>query len=356
VILRELDRGGQVFVVHNRVATIDRLAARLQEIVPEARIGIGHGQMEEEVLEQIMIDFVECRFDVLVCTTIIESGVDIPNANTIVIDKADTLGLTQLYQLRGRVGRGSNRAYAYLLYRPRKPLTPEAQARLEAIQEATELGAGLQVAMRDLEIRGAGNILGAEQSGHIAEVGYELYLRLLSQAVDEIKAGKPLEEQGPVTLDLPVTALIPPSYIPDVELRLRMYRDIAALRSRKEIRAMREELEDRFGEIPEEVERLLSLIALRLKCEELGIESVVERERELILRPVETKRLDQHRLHSLLGVAVRFTPHSVRVRLPDLTISWSMALDHIIEAIERSAPAHAEPDESSVPRASLVKV
>ncbi len=335
VILREIDRGGQIFVVHNRVATIGRLAAQLQKLIPEARIGIGHGQMEEHVLEQIMIDFIDQRFDVLVCTTIIESGVDIPNANTIIIDNADTLGLTQLYQLRGRVGRGANRAYAYLLMRPGKPLTEEAEARLEAIQEATELGAGLKLAMRDMEIRGAGNILGAEQSGHIAEVGYELYLRLLSQAVEEIKAGHPLVEPNAVTLDLPLTALIPASYIQDVELRLNMYRAISAITQPWQIGTMREELTDRFGAPPEEVERLFSLISLRIRCEELGVESVVEREREIVIRPVETGAIDRHRIHAKLGPAVKFTPQSVRIRLPDLDIPWAEAIDTVIDAIER---------------------
>ncbi|CAN5834988.1 transcription-repair coupling factor [soil metagenome] len=348
VILREMDRGGQVFVVHNRVATIGLLAARLQHLVPEARIGIGHGQMDEEVLEQIMIDFINQEFDVLVCTTIIESGVDIPNANTIVIDNADTLGLTQLYQLRGRVGRGANRAYAYLLYRPKKPLTVDAQARLEAIQEATELGAGMKLAMRDMEIRGAGNILGAEQSGHIAEVGYELYLRLLAQAVEEIKVGRPMAEQPAVTLDLPLTALIPATYIQDVELRLNTYRKIASVTQLWEIQAMREELGDRFGEPPEEVERLLSLISLRLKCEELGLESVVERERQIVLRPVDTAQLNRQRIHARLGPAVKFTPQSIRIRLADLETSWADALDFVIDELEGSQLSSRQPDEARV--------
>ncbi|CAN5590544.1 transcription-repair coupling factor [soil metagenome] len=279
VILREIDRGGQIYVVHNRVQSIDRLAAHLRHLVPEATFGVGHGQMDEEVLEQVILSFVRQEYDVLVATTIIESGIDIPNVNTIIIDNADTLGLTQLYQLRGRVGRGAKRAYAYLVYRPKKPLSIEAQERLEAIQEATELGAGLQVAMRDMEIRGAGNILGAEQSGHIGAIGYDLYIRLLSQAVDEIKQGRPFEEQPVITLDLPLTALIPADYIADTELRLSTYRKVAAVTNYNELSEMRSELVDRFGEPPEEVERLLALIQLRLRCEILGIESIVERER-----------------------------------------------------------------------------
>ncbi|MBN9015618.1 MAG: transcription-repair coupling factor, partial [Rhizobiales bacterium] len=209
VIMRELERGGQVYVVHNRVHSIDSFTHKLREIVPEARFGIGHGQMDEHVLEEVILSFVRHEYDVLVCTTIIESGIDIPNVNTIIIDDADRFGLTQLYQLRGRVGRGDHRAYAYLLVRPHKALSEEAQARLDAIQEATELGAGIRVAMRDMEIRGAGNILGAEQSGHIAEIGFDLYIRLLSRAVEEVKAGRLYAEETPITLDLPLTALFP---------------------------------------------------------------------------------------------------------------------------------------------------
>lgn len=334
VILREIDRGGQVYVVHNRVHSIDRLTHHLRELVPEARFGIGHGQMDEEVLEEVVLGFIRHEFDVLVCTTIIESGVDIPNVNTVVIDHADTLGLTQLYQLRGRVGRGTNRAYAYLLHKPGKVLTAEAQARLEAIQEATELGAGLRVAMRDMEIRGAGNILGAEQSGHIAEIGYDLYIRLLSQAVEEVRNGRPVVEPGAITLDLPLTALIPASYVADVELRLATYRRVAAVETRPALEAMRAELEDRFGPIPEEVEHLLALIALRLRCTDLGIESMVEREREIVIRPVTTSTLDSRNLNQRLGRALKLTPNSVRLRLPDLRVPWLDAIDAVLDATE----------------------
>ncbi len=337
VILREIDRGGQIYFVHNRVHSIDRLAHKLRQLVPEARFGVGHGQMDEDVLEEVILGFVRHDYDVLISTTIIESGIDIPNVNTIVIDNADTLGLTQLYQLRGRVGRSTNRAYAYLLYKPNKVLSLEAQERLEAIQEATELGAGLRVAMRDMEIRGAGNILGAEQSGHIAEIGYDLYIRLLSQAVEEIKTGRPATELPAVTLDLPLTALIPADYVADTELRLATYRRVAGVASDRGLDEMRAELEDRFGPIPDEVEHLFALIALRLRCERLGIESVVERERELVIRPVTTARLDARRLHSKLGGAVKLTPNSVRVRLPQLDIPWRDALDHVLDGIESGA-------------------
>ncbi|MDP9364954.1 MAG: transcription-repair coupling factor [Chloroflexota bacterium] len=338
VLLREIDRGGQVYLVHNRVHDIDRLTHKLRELVPEARFGVGHGQMDEDVLEEVILGFVRHDYDVLVSTTIIESGIDIPNVNTIVIDNADTLGLTQLYQLRGRVGRANNRAYAYLLYRANKPLSVEAQERLEAIQEATELGAGLRVAMRDMEIRGAGNILGAEQSGHIADVGYELYIRLLAQAVEEVKSGRPAQDAAPITLDLPLTALIPADYVADTELRLATYRRVAAVASPRELAEARAELEDRFGPIPEPVEHLFALISLRLRCAELGIESVVEREREIVLRPVVTSGLEP-RLRRKLGRALRLTPNSIRVRLPDLEIPWQEALDAVLDTVEATSPS-----------------
>jgi len=338
VILREIDRGGQVYVVHNRVHSIDRLTAHLRHLVPEATFGVGHGQMDEEVLEQVILSFIRKEYDVLVSTTIIESGIDIANVNTIIIDNADTLGLTQLYQLRGRVGRGAKRAYAYLVYRPKKPLSMEAQERLEAIQEATELGAGLQVAMRDMEIRGAGNILGAEQSGHIGAIGYDLYIRLLSQAVEEIRRGEPMADQQSVTLDLPLTALIPEDYVADTELRLATYRRVAGVESLLELNDMRDELVDRFGPLPDEVEHLFALIVLRLRSEELGLESIVEREREIVLRPVDTRRLDRGRLERELGTAVRFTPNSIRIRLVDLRRPWQQALDMVLDTIDRSLP------------------
>ena len=341
VVLRELDRGGQIYFVHNRVHDIDRVVHRLRTLVPEARFGVGHGQMDEQVLEEVILGFVRHDYDVLVSTTIIESGIDIPNVNTIIIDRADTLGLTQLYQLRGRVGRSASRAYAYLLYKPGKALSEIAQERLEAIQEATELGAGMKVAMRDMEIRGAGNILGAEQSGHIAEIGYELYIRLLGQAVEEIRSGKPITETGPVTLDLPLTALIPADYVVDTELRLALYRQIAAVDSETKLRDMQRELEDRFGPIPEPVEHLLALIAVRLRAAALGIESVVEREREIVIRPVSAGAVERE-LRAKLGNAIKVTPNSVRLRLPDLQMPWRQALDTVLDAVERIAAPVAE--------------
>jgi transcription-repair coupling factor (superfamily II helicase) len=333
-ILRELDRGGQVYVIHNRVHDIDILAERLRRIVPDARIGVGHGQMDEKVLEEVMLGFYRKEFDILLATTIIESGVDNPDVNTIIIDNADTLGLTQLYQLRGRVGRGDVRAYAYLVYQPHKALRPEARERLEVIQEANELGAGIRVAMRDLEIRGAGNILGAEQSGHIGAVGYDLYMRLLSQAIDEIRSGKPIVETGPITLDLPLTALIPEDYVPDTELRLQLYRRIAGVETLAEVDELWDELADRFGDPPVEIEHLMALIRLRIRAAALGLDSVVEREREIILRPIDTSSIDAGRLERRLGDAVKVTRNTIRLRLLRLGDSWQDALDLILDTLE----------------------
>ena len=336
VIQREMDRGGQVYVVHNRVHDIDHFAEQLRKIVPEATFGIGHGQMDESVLEEVMMQFMNHEFDVLIATTIIESGVDIGNVNTMIIDNADTLGLTQLYQLRGRVGRSTNRAYAYLFYQPWKNLSEIAQTRLETIQEATELGAGLRVAMRDMEIRGAGNILGAEQSGHIGSVGYELYMRLLTQAVEEARSGQPIIEAGPVTLDLPVTALLPEDYVSDTELRLNMYRHIASVSTVEEVDELSDELQDRFGPYPDEVEHLLALIRLRIRAVDLGIESIVERERVLVIRGVNTSAIDQDKIARKLGAAVKFTPNQIRILATELDIPWRTALDAVISELERS--------------------
>ena len=226
-IRRELLREGQVFYVHNRVESIDRVAAHLRDLVPEARIGTAHGQMGEDALEAVMLAFWEKEFDVLVCTTIVESGIDISNANTLIVDRADVFGLSQLHQIRGRVGRARERAYAYFLYPPEKPLTETAHDRLATIAQHTELGAGMAVAMKDLEIRGAGNLLGGEQSGHIAAVGFDLYIRLVGEAVAEFRNDPAAVELPPVKVELPVDAHLPHDYIPGERLRLEAYRRIA---------------------------------------------------------------------------------------------------------------------------------
>jgi transcription-repair coupling factor (superfamily II helicase) len=266
-INRELDRGGQVFYVHNRVETIEAAAERVRRLVPRAKVAIGHGQMPEGLLERVMLDFDAGRFDVLVCTTIIESGLDIPNSNTIIIARADALGLAQLYQLRGRVGRSDRRAYAYLLHRRGQPLSTVARKRLHAIFSASDLGAGYQIALSDLEIRGAGNILGPEQHGFMAAVGFELYTRMLAEAV-EVRRGRVVApEAAGVRLDLPGSAFLPDAYIADSGAKLEAYRRFASLRSDADAGALRTELRDRFGPVPEPVEGLFRAVAVRMAAE-----------------------------------------------------------------------------------------
>ncbi len=281
-ILRERERGGQVFFVHNRVQSIFYIAEKLKKLVPEASFIIGHGQMPEAELEATMAHFAAGEVDVLVCTTIIESGLDVPNANTIIINHADRFGLTQLYQLRGRVGRGANLAYAYFLYERGKRLTKDAEKRLRTIFEAAELGAGYSIAMKDLEIRGAGTLLGTRQSGHISSVGYTLYTQLLTEAVADQKAKKAGKEAEilksskipPPTIELPLTAFIPDNYIPDEPLRLGLYQRLAAIKDSKELVDFERELVDRFGPQPSEVQNLAYIIRLRLLGLKAGIKSI----------------------------------------------------------------------------------
>jgi len=262
---REMNRGGQVYFVHNRVFDINEVAAKLQTIVPEAKLVIGHGQMNEHALERSMLSFVRKESDVLLATTIIESGLDIPNANTMFIDEADIYGLADLHQLRGRVGRTKVRAYAYLIVDARKLITPNAQKRLKAIEEFTELGSGFKIAMRDLEIRGAGNILGAEQSGHIAAIGYELYCQILENAVRQLK-NQPPRAAVEVNVDLPWPAFLPRDYVPAQKLRIEVYRRLARLRDARKLNDFRQELRDRYGPPPEPAEWLLRTTEVRLDC------------------------------------------------------------------------------------------
>jgi transcription-repair coupling factor (superfamily II helicase) len=285
-VRRELLREGQVFWVHNSIATIPAAAERVRELVPGARVELAHGQMDEGQLEQIMVRFWQREFDVLVCTTIIESGIDIPNANTLVIERADLLGLAQLYQLRGRVGRSSQRGYAYLFYPEYESVTEDAYKRLETIATHTGLGSGLSIAMRDLEIRGAGNILSADQSGHVAAVGFEEYARLMQQAVEDLKLGRgaasPAAPEPEITIDLPVDAHLPPSYIADEALRLEAYRKVAAVRDAAGVRGIREELVDRYGPLPEPAERLLAVAALKVMVRRWGLQELTTTPRRTV--------------------------------------------------------------------------
>ncbi len=302
-ILREMDRGGQVYYVHNRVRDIDLVAADLQRIVPEASILIGHGQMPEDELAQVMLGFAQGEGNILLCTTIIENGLDIPNVNTIIIDHADHFGLSQLYQLRGRVGRGIERAYAYLLFKP--PLSDVAQQRLQTIQEASELGAGYRVAMRDMEIRGAGELLGAEQHGHIAAIGFDLYTRLLRSAIEELQrsagergdairraqdraAGESLAlDLGP-SIDLPLSAHLPQEYIQDDPLRLRLYRRLARVHTVGQVEAMAVELQDRFGPLPEPVSNLLYILRVRVLAADAGLSTLRTEGEEIVAQLPQT--------------------------------------------------------------------
>ncbi|HZG03946.1 MAG TPA: transcription-repair coupling factor [Streptomyces sp.] len=322
-IRRELLREGQVFYIHNRVESIDRAAARLRQIVPEARIATAHGQMSEAALERVVVDFWEKKFDVLVSTTIVESGIDISNANTLIVERSDTFGLSQLHQLRGRVGRGRERGYAYFLYPPEKPLTETAHERLATIAQHTEMGAGMYVAMKDLEIRGAGNLLGGEQSGHIAGVGFDLYVRMVGEAVADYRAalekgGEAVEEPPlEVKIELPVDAHVPHDYAPGERLRLQAYRSIAAADSEEDIAAVREELTDRYGPLPEPVENLLLVAGLRMLARSFGVTDITLQGSNVRFAPVELRESQELRLKRLYPRSVvKPAAHQVLVPRP----------------------------------------
>ncbi|MFI2190613.1 transcription-repair coupling factor [Streptomyces sioyaensis] len=318
-IRRELLREGQVFYIHNRVESIDRAAARLREIVPEARIQTAHGQMGESQLEQVVVDFWEKKFDVLVSTTIVESGIDISNANTLIVERGDNFGLSQLHQLRGRVGRGRERGYAYFLYPPEKPLTETAHERLATIAQHTEMGAGMYVAMKDLEIRGAGNLLGGEQSGHIAGVGFDLYVRMVGEAVADYRASLEggVEEEPPleVKIELPVDAHVPHDYAPGERLRLQAYRAIASANSEEDIAAVREELTDRYGKLPEPVENLLLVAGLRMLARACGVCDITLQGANIRFGPVELRESQELRLKRLYPRTV-LKPAAQQVLVP----------------------------------------
>ena len=272
-ILREIERGGQVFFVHNRVQSIASIAAHLEELLPQAKIAISHGQMPERQLEKIITDFMDHKYDVLLSTMIIESGVDIPNVNTIIINRADALGLAQLYQLRGRVGRADLQAYGYLFYPQGQAITEGAQKRLRVIEEFTDLGSGFKIALRDLEIRGAGNMLGSQQHGHIATIGYDLYCQLLEETIKKLK-GEEINETIDVRIDLPLEAYLPDNYVPDSRQKISFYKKIANLKTTTERRELEAEFQDRFGTIPEPVHFLLDTAELKHHCQEIGIERI----------------------------------------------------------------------------------
>lgn len=334
-ILRELERGGQIFFVHNRIASIYHIAAKLQKLVPEASFTIGHGQMPEHELEMVMTRFAEGTEDVLVCTTIIESGVDVPNANTIIINHADRFGLTQLYQLRGRVGRGTNLAYAYMLYEKDKRLTDTSVKRLKTIYEAAELGAGYSIAMKDLEIRGAGTLLGTRQSGQISAVGFNLYTEMLSEAVSKLKDSvnpsvilKTTKLQPPV-MDLPIVAYIPEHYIDNTQLRLKLYQRLAAIENAGELTAMENELSDRFGPIPLESANLLFLVRLRLLAISTGIKSFSTEGDEIAIRFHSGIQPAFSKIRPVkFGVVISHT--KIVIKYQNTDVSWQNLLEEVV--------------------------
>ncbi|HEX4191323.1 MAG TPA: transcription-repair coupling factor [Marmoricola sp.] len=338
-IRRELLREGQVFFIHNRVGSIEKAAAKLKELVPEARVATAHGQMGEHQLEQVMLDFWERRFDVLVCTTIVESGLDVSNANTMIIERSDTLGLSQLHQLRGRVGRSRERAYAYFLYPADKPLTETAHERLATLAQHSDLGGGMAIAMKDLEIRGAGNLLGGEQSGHIADVGFDFYVRLVGEAVSEFRQdGKGAEELVEVRIEIPIEANLPHDYVPSERLRLEMYKRLSEVREADDIEVLREEMVDRYGAPPAPVTRLLEVARFRARCRAAGVSEVTVQGKFLRFAPVELPdsrvvRLNRVYPGSLVkaGLRTMLVPRPHALRDEDLLI-WAVGvIDAVID-------------------------
>ena len=318
-IHRELLRDGQIFYIHNRVESIDRAASKLQELVPEARIRIAHGQMSEGQLEDVILAFWNRDFDVLVCTTIVESGLDIANANTLIVERSENFGLSQLHQLRGRVGRGRERAYAYFLYPQDQPLTEIALDRLKTIATNTDLGSGMRVALKDLEIRGAGNLLGGEQSGHIADVGFDLYMRMVGEAVNDYKTGfiETEEKNHECKVELPINAHLAEAYVPGERLRLDLYRRLADVRMSEDVESIREELVDRFGELPQEAQALLQVAQLRAFAKSLGVREVVAAGKFLRISPLVLPESKQLRLGRLFpGSLYKSATNTVMIAIP----------------------------------------
>ena len=321
-LLREQARSGQAFFLHNRVETIDETAERLRGLCPGMRFEVAHGQMDEVDLEDRMLTFLRGEADVLVCTSIIESGIDIPQANTLIVDRADVFGLSQLYQIRGRVGRSRERAYAYLLYASAAALTVEASHRLAALSDYTELGAGFKIAMRDLELRGAGNLLGDEQSGHVAALGFELYMQMLDEAVAEAEladGGEGAAEMAePVRLDVNVDAYVPADYIPYEQAKIDVHRRIAGAVDVADLELLREELADRFGDLPQPMSNLIDLQRARIKLGQAGATAVSFRGGRLAVTPIELDSVRAKRLRAAIpGALYESAKSQFSVRVPD---------------------------------------
>jgi transcription-repair coupling factor (superfamily II helicase) len=296
----ELGRNGQIFFIHNRVESIEAIAALIKKIVPSARVAIGHGQMNEKEMEEVMLDFIDHKYDILVATTIIENGIDIPRANTIIINRADNYGLSQLYQLRGRVGRSNRRAYAYLLIPSELELTPIARRRLSAIREFSDLGAGFRLAALDLELRGAGNILGGQQSGHLDALGFDLYTKMLERTIAEMR-GDEIADETTVSINLGVDVAIPKDYINDTGQRLRTYKRISSVETEADLEAIHAEIEDRYGRLPRSAENLLEYARLRKLAESLAIVSIDKAVDGVAIKLGEAARVSPEKLMQLLS-------------------------------------------------------
>jgi transcription-repair coupling factor (superfamily II helicase) len=345
---RELQRGGQVYFVHNRVRTIQKAAERVQDLVPKARVAVGHGQMSEDELAKVMVDFESGKFDVLVCTTIIESGLDIPNVNTILVERSDRFGLAQLYQLRGRVGRSGRRAYAYFLYDPRRSLTEQADKRLDVISGLHELGQGFKIALRDLEIRGAGNLLGTEQHGAIAAVGFEMYLQMLQSAVNKLRSGSEETVIGDVlstqemNLDLPLDHFIPRSYIRDEKLRLGAYRQLANAEDEEELDSVLRSLRDRYGTGPAQLDNLAYSLRVKLRGQRMGLRGVVAEGHDIVIRVDPERFLDVEELSRRMAGYISVHPNRIKMRRKGE--GWQADLLTLLDEMARlytSAPAAA---------------
>ena len=336
-ILKELERNGQVFFVHNRVQTIHQTTTRMKNLVPEARISIAHGQMSERELENVMTDFIQGKSDVLVCSTIIESGLDMPNVNTLIVDRADRFGLSQMYQLRGRIGRGTNHAYAYLLYDKNRQLTAIAQKRLKIIYEATELGAGFNIAMKDLEIRGAGSLLGLKQSGFISAVGFELYSRLLGEAIAELKARqfgilkeKPKPSKLPIpSIELPFSAYIPEDYIKDLDTRLSLYQRLVKVVDIEQVKVLASDFEDRFGTLPAEVEHLLYTVKIKILAVRAAIQSISFEDGQIVVRRFQGMSFDHSNIKGLVTDGVKVGINHLYIN-PKRVQRWQIILERIL--------------------------
>ncbi len=350
-VRRELLREGQVFYIHNRVNSIEKAAAKIRQLVPEARVATAHGQMAEHQLEQVMLDFWEKRFDVLVCTTIVESGLDVSNANTMIIERADALGLSQLHQLRGRVGRSRERAYGYFLYPLDKPLTETAHERLATLAQHSDLGGGMAIAMKDLEIRGAGNLLGGEQSGHIADVGFDLYVRLVGEAVAEYRGDTEPEFQE-VRIELPIDAHLPHDYISSERLRLEMYKRLAEVRTDEDVDLLRDEMQDRYGQVPEAAASLLQVARFRGRARRAGVSEVTIAGKNVRFAPVvlpESRAVRLGRIHP--GSLVKAPVKTILVPRPQTAVvgghpitgmpllEWARSvIDAVIDPTDGGAP------------------